>query len=58
MIQTMSNEEKQRISTILFGNGRDSVASVRQTTDPEDRKKLQSILAQKIAYESVENNVI
>lgn len=51
----MSNEEKQRISTILFGNGRESVVSVRQTTDPEDRKKLQSILAQKIAYESVRN---
>jgi hypothetical protein len=52
MIQGLTGEEKQRLSTIIFNNIPESAVTVRHS-DPEERKKLQSILAQKIAYETV-----
>jgi hypothetical protein len=52
MIQELSGEEKQKLSNIIFYNIPEKASSVRYV-DPEERKKLQSILAQKIAYEAV-----
>lgn len=50
MVQELTPDEKMRVSTLL---SRDIPRNSVRNTNPEDLRKLQPILAQKIAYESV-----
>lgn len=52
MIQDLSKEEKMRYSSIMYGGNYNSHREVEELDDQE-KDKLKSIYAQKIAYDTV-----